>query len=82
MSNEPVIEFPCRYPVKIIVATGSDHTSEVIEIVRRHCPKVSPDDIGSRHSQERNLFLCGLICGPKAKITCEASMMSYWRTTQ
>ena len=51
MSNEPVIEFPCRYPVKIIVATGSDHTSEVIEIVRRHCPKVSPDDIGSRHSR-------------------------------
>ena len=51
MSNESVIEFPCRYPVKIIVASGSDKTCEVIDIVRRHCPKVSSDDIGSRHSR-------------------------------
>lgn len=51
MSNEPVIEFPCRYPIKIIVATGSDHTAQVIEIVRRHSPRVSPDDIGSRYSR-------------------------------
>jgi len=51
MSNEPVFEFPCRYPIKIIVATGNEHTAQVIEIVRRHSPKVSPDDIGSRHSR-------------------------------
>ena len=27
MSNEPVFEFPCRYLIKIIVATGNDHTA-------------------------------------------------------
>jgi len=51
MSDAPLIEFPCRYPIKIIVATGEGHVSDVVEIVRRHSPKVSPDDINSRHSR-------------------------------
>ena len=51
MNDEPLIEFPCRYPIKIIVATGERHIAEVIDIVRRHSPKVSPDDINSRSSR-------------------------------
>ena len=51
MSDEPLIEFPCRYPIKIIVVTGERNVAETIEIVRRHSPKVSPDDINSRHSR-------------------------------
>ncbi len=51
MSDKPVIEFPCRYPIKIIVAEGEGHIAEVIDIVRRHSPKVSPDDINSRSSR-------------------------------
>lgn len=51
MSDEPLIEFPCRYPIRIIVVTGEGHTAQVIEIVRRHSPKVSPDDINSRPSR-------------------------------
>ena len=50
-SDEPLIEFPCRYPIKIIVATGERNVAETIEIVRRHSPKVTPDDINSRHSR-------------------------------
>ena len=51
MNDEPLIEFPCRYPIKIIVATGERHIAEVIDIVRCHSPKVSPDDINSRSSR-------------------------------
>ena len=51
MDDEPLIEFPCRYPIKIIVATGERHIAEVIDIVRCHSPKVSPDDINSRSSR-------------------------------
>ena len=51
MSDEPLIEFPCRYPIKIIVVTGERNVTDTIEIVRRHSPKVSPDDINSRHSR-------------------------------
>ena len=51
MNDEPLIEFPCRYPIKIIVATGERHIAEVIDIVRCHSPKVSPDDINRRSSR-------------------------------
>ena len=51
MNDEPLIEFPCRYPIKIIVATGERHIAEVLDIVRCHSPKVSPDDINSRSSR-------------------------------
>ena len=51
MSDEYLIEFPCHYPIKVIVATGENHVSQVIGIVRRHAPKVSPDDISSRSSR-------------------------------
>ena len=51
MNEGPLIEFPCRYPIKIIVATGDGHIAQVIEIVRSHSPKVSPDDINSRASR-------------------------------
>ena len=51
MNDEPLIEFPCRYPIKIIVATGERHIAEVIDIVRCHSPKVSQDDIDSRSSR-------------------------------
>ena len=51
MNDAPLIEFPCRYPIKIIVATGERHIAEVIDIVRCHSPKVSPDDINSRSSR-------------------------------
>ena len=51
MNDESLIEFPCRYPIKIIVATGERNIAEVIDIVRSHSPKVSPDDINSRSSR-------------------------------
>ena len=51
MNDKPLIEFPCRYPIKIIVATGERHIAEVLDIVRCHSPKVSPDDINSRSSR-------------------------------
>ena len=54
MNDEPLIDFPCRYPIKIIVATGGRHIAEVIDIVRCHSPKVSPDDINSRSSRGDN----------------------------
>ena len=54
MNDEPLIEFPCRYPIKIIVATGGRHIAEVIDIVRRHSSKLSPDDINSRSSRGDN----------------------------
>ena len=56
MSDEHLIKFPCRYPIKIIVTTGRGHVADVIEIVRRHAPVVTPDDINSRNSRSDNFI--------------------------
>ena len=50
MIKAPEIEFPCRYPIKIICRTGEGVVNRVIEIAHRHAPDVTPDDINIRNS--------------------------------
>ncbi len=52
-SDAPRIEFPCRYPIKII-GEVSESVTEIITIVRRHAPEVTPDDISTRQSSKGN----------------------------
>ena len=50
----PRIEFPCDYPIKIIGEHAQDAASSIIEVVRRHAPEVTPDQISTRASREGN----------------------------
>lgn len=52
-SDAPRIEFPCRYPIKII-GEVSDSVTDIINIVRRHAPEVTPDEVNTRHSSKGN----------------------------
>lgn len=52
-SDAPRIEFPCRYPIKII-GDVSESVTEIIHIVRRHAPEVTPDEVSTRHSSKGN----------------------------
>ena len=52
-ADAPRREFPCRYPIKII-GEVSESVSEIITIVRRHAPEVTPDEITTRHSSKGN----------------------------
>jgi len=49
----PRIEFPCRYPIKII-GEVNESVSDIISIVRRHAPEVTPDEVSTRHSSKGN----------------------------
>ena len=49
----PRIEFPCRYPIKII-GEVSESVAEIIAIVRRHAPEVTPDEVTTRQSSKGN----------------------------
>jgi putative lipoic acid-binding regulatory protein len=51
MSDAHQIEFPCRYPIKIIVATAESQVDEVVEILRRHSPSTTPSDMDPHHSR-------------------------------
>ena len=50
----PRIEFPCDYPIKVIGDVGDDSESRIIDIVRRHAPEITPDEISTRHSSNGN----------------------------
>ena len=50
----PKIEFPCDYPIKVIGEHADDAGMKIIEIVRKHAPEVTPDQVSARPSREGN----------------------------
>ena len=50
MMDEPKIEFPCRYPIKVIAVADDGAALRVVEIVRNHAPELTPDDVTTRQS--------------------------------
>ena len=54
MSETPKIEFPCEYPIKIIGERNPNAMAEIISIVRKHAPEVTPDQVNIRQSRNGN----------------------------
>lgn len=54
MNDSIQIEFPCDYPIKIIGDTDEASVAAALEIVRRHAPEVTPDQVSTRHSRNGN----------------------------
>lgn len=53
-TQPPQIEFPCAYPIKIIGDADDGSISSILEIVRRHAPEVTPDEVSTRQSSKGN----------------------------
>jgi len=47
-----VLEFPCKYPLKVMGLTGDPFERSVLEILRRHVPDLDPSQISSRESRK------------------------------
>lgn len=45
------LEFPCRFPVKVMGRTTSEFEPRVMEIVRRHVPDLGEDAVRGRPSR-------------------------------
>ena len=57
MKDKPKIEFPCRYPIKVIAVASEGTARRVFDIVRKHAPELTPDDVlDARRKQERYLY--------------------------
>ena len=54
MAEPPRIEFPCDYPIKVIGDASGASVSEIISVVRRHAPEVTPDEVSTRQSRKGN----------------------------
>jgi putative lipoic acid-binding regulatory protein len=54
MSEETLLEFPCRFPIKAMGKADLELDLLVMEIVRRHAPDINEDTITTRPSIDGN----------------------------
>lgn len=50
----PRIEFPCRYPIKVMGANDGELESVVLEIARRHADGITEEHLSVRSSRNGN----------------------------
>ena len=51
-SDAPKIEFPCRYPVKVLGAAHPEFKQSVTSVMQRHAPELLEEDISIKASRE------------------------------
>jgi putative lipoic acid-binding regulatory protein len=51
-SGEPVLAFPCDFPLKVMGRKQPGFTKSVVELVRRHCPDFDDTTLQTRLSRE------------------------------
>ena len=52
--DEPRIEFPCDYPIKVIVQMGPDVVDEIIHAIKKYDAKITRDLIEQNPSKNGN----------------------------
>jgi len=52
--EESLLEFPCRFPIKIMGRKGDEFRRVVIELVEKHVGKINDGDISEAPSSKGN----------------------------
>jgi len=52
--SDPNIEFPCEYPIKVIGDVQGSAVEQIVAVVRKHAPEVTPDHVSLRESSKGN----------------------------
>ncbi len=52
-AKKNVLKFPCEFPIKAIVKAESNLSQVIFDIVAKHAPNVTADDIQFRHSDKK-----------------------------
>jgi putative lipoic acid-binding regulatory protein len=47
-------QFPCRFPIKVMGRSGDDFECAVVQILRRHIPRLTEGAIQRRDSRQSN----------------------------
>ena len=50
-SGEPLLQFPCAFPIKAVGKAGENFEERVVAIVRRHAPELRETAVVSRPSK-------------------------------
>jgi putative lipoic acid-binding regulatory protein len=57
----PQIEYPCRYPIKVIGEDVDDYPNTIIRIIREHAPDLKDEDISFRPSRHGKYLAVNVI---------------------
>jgi putative lipoic acid-binding regulatory protein len=57
----PHIEYPCRYPIKVIGEDVDDYPNTIIRIIREHAPDLKDEDISFRSSRHGKYLAVNVI---------------------
>lgn len=67
MNEESLLTFPCDFPIKIMGRNSEILETEVIRIVRKHAPDLSPDAVTSRRSGKGNYLAVTVVVNATSK---------------
>ena len=52
--HDGILEFPCKFPLKVMGYNRPDFRPKVLEIVQRHAPGTTDNNITQRYSADQN----------------------------
>jgi putative lipoic acid-binding regulatory protein len=50
--KKPEIEFPCKYPIKVLGEAHPDLNQHVIDVINRHAPTITESDLSAKNSSK------------------------------
>ncbi|MGZ5028725.1 MAG: YbeD family protein [Methylobacter sp.] len=72
MSEETLLEFPCRFPIKAMGKANLELDLLVIEIVRRHAPDIHEGAVTTRLSKDGNYISVTIVVEATSKQQLDA----------
>lgn len=54
MSDDTLLEFPCRFPIKAIGPHDGNFEQLILDLIKRHAPDLVRDDLSSNVSRSGN----------------------------
>jgi putative lipoic acid-binding regulatory protein len=67
MSDESLLEFPCRFPIKAMGLAAPDFDALVVQIVRRHAPDIGEGAVTSRLSRSNKYLAVTVVIEASSK---------------
>mgnify|MGYP001105562076 CR=1 FL=1 len=50
--KKPEIEFPCKYPIKVLGDAHPDLNQHVVKVMNTHAPTIKESDLSSKNSSQ------------------------------
>jgi putative lipoic acid-binding regulatory protein len=50
--QKPQIEFPCKYPIKVLGDAGAQLMEHVLQVLNTHAPGITDSDVSSKQSSQ------------------------------